>query len=66
MTCEGCVHTLERAVAKIDGVIVVKARLDPGSLLVRYDAGRTDVGTLTAAIQSSGFEVPGQMETSNA
>lgn len=62
MTCAGCVQSVERALSKIDGVIVAKARLGPDEVLVRYDAGRTELGTLRAAVREIGFEIDVQME----
>jgi len=66
MTCTGCIQSVERALSKIDGVIVAKARLDPGEVLVRYDAGRTELGTLRAAVREIGFEIDAQMERNDA
>ncbi len=65
MSGPDCMHSGERAVAKIPGVIVVKARLKSAEVLVRYDPSSTDVDTLSEMIRGIGYDVPVQMETSN-
>lgn len=57
MTSSSCTHRIERAVAKLPGVVVAKAQLERASLLVRFDEGRTDKGTIIAAVAGAGFEV---------
>jgi len=58
MTCQGCVQSVERAVSKLDGVIVARASLDPGEVMVRFDDGRTSSPALADAVREAGFGVP--------
>ena len=58
MTCQGCIQSVERAVAKVDGVVVARARLKPGEVLVRFDEGRTSEGVLVDTVRRAGFDVP--------
>ena len=58
MTCQGCVQSVERAVSKLDGVIVARASLDSGEVMVRFDDGRTSSSALSDAVRAAGFGVP--------
>jgi len=63
MTCQGCIHSVERAVSKLDGVIVARARLDPGEIKIRFDEGRTSGPALADAVRTAGFDVsPGEQQ----
>lgn len=57
MTCQGCVQSVERAVSKVDGVVVARAQLDPGEVKIRFDEGRTSRSALTGAVRTAGFGV---------
>jgi len=58
MTCQSCVQSVERAVTKVDGVVVARARLEPGEVLVRFDEGRTSEAALVDTVRAVGFDVP--------
>ena len=63
MTCQGCVQSVERAVSKVDGVIVARASLDPGEVKIRFDEGRTSSAALADAVRIAGFGVaPGEQK----
>jgi copper chaperone len=57
MTCQGCVQSVERAVSKVDGVVVARAKLDPGEVKIRFDEGRTSSSALAEAVRTAGFGV---------
>ena len=58
MTCAGCVQSVERAVSKVDGVIVARASLDPGEVKIRFDESTTSQAALAEIIRAAGFGVP--------
>jgi copper chaperone CopZ len=58
MSCQSCVQSVELAVSKVDGVIVARARLDPGELRIRFDEGRTSSLALADVVRAAGFGVP--------
>jgi len=56
MTCEGCVASVTRVLKAVPGVCDVVVSL-PGSAKVAYDATRTTLPVLKAAIEDAGYEV---------
>jgi copper chaperone len=58
MTCAGCVASVTRVLKAVPGVGDVSVALNPGTATVAYDAARTDVPALKAAIEDAGYGVP--------
>lgn len=56
MTCVGCEVTLEENIAKIDGVVSVKASHTSEEAIIEFDATKTDIGTITKTIRDSGYK----------
>ena len=59
MTCEGCVASVTRVLKAVPGVAEVKVTLTPGSAAVVFDAARTNVAALAAAIEDAGYDARG-------
>ena len=59
MSCEGCVASVTRVLKAVPGVVEVSVALSPGKATVGYDAARTDVAALRAAIEDAGYDVAG-------
>lgn len=57
MTCSGCVHSVENVIKQIAGVHDVTVQLKPGQATIHYDAEKSDVTTIKAAITDAGFDV---------
>lgn len=59
MTCNGCVASVTRVLKAVPGVADAKVTLDPGSATVAFDAARTNVPALKAAIEGAGYDARG-------
>lgn len=57
MTCGGCVASVTRVLQAVPGVTEAVVTLSPARAKVRFDASRTDLSALSAAVQAAGFEV---------
>jgi copper chaperone len=57
MSCGGCVASVTRVLKAMPGVGDVKVQLAPGIAEVSYDAARTGVPALKAAIEEAGYGV---------
>jgi copper chaperone len=57
MSCQGCVASVTRVLKAVPGVTEAVVTLKPGSATVTYDAARTDVRALKAAIEGAGYDV---------
>jgi copper chaperone len=55
MSCDHCLHAVQRALKAIPGVDVGAVAI--GSATVRFDPAKTSVDTLVAAIDDLGYEV---------
>ena len=54
MTCGGCQRSVERVVARVEGVEQVDVELLTGAVIVH---GQADTEAVKAAIRGAGFEV---------
>jgi len=52
MSCGACCTKVETAVAKLDGVVKVKADYEKGTAMVVYEKGKTDVDKIVKAINT--------------
>ncbi|MFC4358357.1 heavy metal translocating P-type ATPase [Halobium salinum] len=57
MDCPSCAGKVENALRDRDGVLGVDTRPTSGTVVVRYDPGRTDRGSLVAAVEGAGYPV---------
>jgi len=57
MTCKGCVASVTRVLNAVPGVSDVVVALQPGTAKVAYDATRTTLPVLKAAIEDAGYDV---------
>ena len=57
MHCGGCVASVTRVLKTVPGVQDATVTLNPGSAVVTYDAARTSVPALKAAIEGAGYGV---------
>lgn len=57
MSCGGCTSSVDKVLNEIDGVSQVEVTLEPGQASVQYDAARTNIDALIAAIEDAGFDV---------
>ncbi len=53
MTCQHCIRSIERALAKIDGVTV--DAVDIGSATVTYDEAAMNTDRFAEAIENAGY-----------
>ena len=56
MTCGGCVNSVRKVVAAIDGVANVDVSLADAQATVGYDAARAQPETIKSAIRDAGFD----------
>jgi len=56
MTCVGCEVTLEDNIAKIEGVVSVKASHTDKRAIIEFDSTKTDINTITKTIKESGYK----------
>jgi copper ion binding protein len=59
MTCQGCVASVTRVLKAVPGVSEAKVTLEPGAATVVFDAARTNVAALQAAIEDAGYDARG-------
>lgn len=57
MTCGGCVASIHRATADIDGLLTMNIELAANQASISYDDSKTDAETIAAAIEDAGFDV---------
>jgi len=57
MSCQGCVASVTRVLKAVPGVTDAVVTLKPGAATVTYDAARTGVPALKAAIEGAGYDV---------
>ena len=55
MTCGHCQAKVSKALEGVPGVYAVSVDLPGGSADVDYDAGKADLGRLTAAVAGAGY-----------
>ncbi|AQT05488.1 MULTISPECIES: heavy-metal-associated domain-containing protein [Acetobacter] len=57
MTCDGCVSSIRRALAAVDGVKSTDVNLATGEVKVEYDPAQAGKSSLQNAILGAGFDV---------
>jgi len=56
MTCGGCVNSVRKVIAAIDGVSKVDVSLEQAQATVVYDAARASPAKFISAVEDAGFE----------
>jgi copper chaperone len=56
MSCAGCVASVTRVLKAVPGVQDATVTLQPGVATISYDATRTDLPALKAAIREAGYD----------
>ena len=59
MTCGGCVASVQRVLAALDGVERADVSLEKKEATVRFEPARVTPDTLKAAIEDAGYDVVG-------
>ena len=57
MHCDGCVASVQRALASRPGVDAAQADLDSGIVAIDFDPSRIDRPGLEEAIEDAGFDI---------
>ncbi len=55
MTCMGCVRGVEKALTRTPGVSSAKVDLASALAVVEYDAARTSIPVIIAAVEAQGY-----------
>ncbi|MFQ6016357.1 MAG: heavy metal translocating P-type ATPase [Anaerolineae bacterium] len=58
MTCASCVGHVERALKKVEGVLLANVNLATERARVEFDPSTTKLGDLIAAVRDAGYDVP--------
>jgi P-type Cu+ transporter len=58
MTCPSCAESIERALAKVDGVEQARVNWAWGNVRVIYDPAHVSISGLVAAVGRAGYDVP--------
>ncbi len=58
--CAGCAATIEKTVAKVNGVDAVQANFSSGKLKVTYDPVKVTYADLVACVEKIGYRVQGE------
>ena len=53
--CAGCLPAVEKSLTAIEGVVSAKATFEPPRAVVRFDARKTTVKALIAAVAKAGY-----------
>lgn len=57
MSCMHCKNAVEKAVRSLPGVTAAEVDLAKKSLTVEYDAGKSGLEAIKAAVEEAGYEV---------
>lgn len=57
MSCGNCLHTIETALEKLEGVVLAKASLEDKTVAVEYDETKVKETRLVGAIEEAGYLV---------
>ncbi len=63
--CAMCVKTIEHALSRLEGVDEASVNLATGTVRVKYDPDKTNLGEISEIIESSGYRVEMQKRTVN-
>ncbi|KAI8098548.1 uncharacterized protein BX664DRAFT_319008 [Halteromyces radiatus] len=66
MTCASCVHSIERAVSKLDGILSISVNLMTETAKVEYNEKQIGLRTIVETIENLGFNALVANSTKNA
>ena len=58
MSCEHCVKAVTQAAGGLPGVTGVEVDLKGGTVAFQFDAARSPLGSIAAAIADAGYDLP--------
>lgn len=61
MTCEGCIHHVNREIAKVPGVVNFETSYQNATSIVKFNADLTSIDSIAAAINGTGYNVFSQV-----
>ncbi|MGH2831117.1 MAG: heavy-metal-associated domain-containing protein [Actinomycetota bacterium] len=57
MTCGGCEQSLTKALERLDGVQVLDASHQEGTVVIEFDAERVGNDQITDAVEEAGYDL---------
>lgn len=60
MTCDNCEMTVENSVNALAGIVSIKANYEDSSAVVKYDASKVSLASISGAIEKKGYIVVGE------
>ncbi|GAA0382386.1 copper chaperone CopZ [Bacillus horti] len=57
MSCGHCVSAIEGSVGELDGVKLVKVKLDDGSVDVEFDSSKVSLAQIKETIDEEGYDI---------
>ena len=57
MTCNSCENRVEKALKKLNGVVIAKATYNKEQVIVEYDIELCDISKIKGSIKSAGYSV---------
>lgn len=57
MSCMGCVNSVRNVLEPIPGVTKIEVNLEPGQVVINFDANQARPEQFKAAIEDAGYEV---------
>ena len=61
MTCDHCEMTVEGSVKELAGIVSVKADYEDSTTVVKYDASKVSLASISKAIEKKGYLVTGEI-----
>ena len=61
MTCDHCEMTIEGGVKELTGIVSVKANHIDSTTIVKYDASKVSLASISKAIEKKGYLVKGEV-----
>ncbi|MEQ6377670.1 heavy-metal-associated domain-containing protein [Bacillaceae bacterium S4-13-58] len=57
LTCPSCIHKIEKAVSKVNGVSNVEVKFHSSKVKVTFDEQKTDPASLASTVTNLGYQV---------
>ncbi len=57
LTCPSCIHKIEKAVSKVNGVSDVEVKFHSSKVKVTFDQQKVDVTSLATTVSNLGYQV---------
>ena len=62
MSCHDCELTIEGSVKELAGIVSVKANHEDSTTVVKYDASKVSLASISKAIEKKGYLVTGEVD----